>query len=151
MKGSRVLAAVLVLLMIVGPGSSAMAEPILYTIEFVASGAIDNVPFSDEPFVFAGVTDTTTVEAIAEANLAQLVQLVTALSYVSGLVLIIASIFKFKQHKDNPTQFRFAVTVNLPSQLTLPVVRDGALATVTIDSIRNNALELRTRHVAGGL
>lgn len=151
MKGSRVVAAVLVFLMIVGPGSSAMAEPILYTIEFVASGAIDGVPFSDEPFVFAGVTDTTTVEAIAQANLAQLVQLITALSYVSGFVLVIVSIVKFKQHKDNPTQFWFTVDVIPPSQLTLPVVRDGALVTVTIDSIRNNTLELRTRHVAGGL
>ena len=72
MSGRGVLACVLVFLMTVGSVGSAMAEPILYTIEFVASGAVDGVPFSNEPFVFAGVTDTGTVEAIAQANLDQL-------------------------------------------------------------------------------
>jgi len=154
--GSRVLASVLVLLMMVGPWSSAMAEPILYTIEFVASGTVGGVPFADEPFVFAGVTDTGTVEAITQANLDQLAQLITALSYVVGFPVIISSIVKFIQHKSNPVQhpigpFEFAVEISPPSPLTLPVVRDGALVTLTIDSIRNNTLELRSRHVAGGL
>jgi hypothetical protein len=61
-----------------------MAEPILYTIEFVASGSVGGVPFSNEPLVFAGVTDSGTVAAIAQANLAQLQQLIGWLSYIAG-------------------------------------------------------------------
>jgi hypothetical protein len=156
MGGRGVLASVLVLLMIVGPVGSVMAEPILYTIEFVASGAVDGAPFSDEPFVFAGVTDTTTVEAIAQANLDQLAQLITALGYVAGFPFLVASIVKFKEHKNNPVQhpigpFGFAVEISPPSSLTRPIVRDGALVNLTIDSIRDNTIELQTRHVAGGL
>jgi hypothetical protein len=151
MTGSRVVASVLVLLMIVGPWSSAMAEPVLYTIHFVASGTVGGVPFSDEPLTFAGVTDTGTVAAIAQANLAELAQLITSLAFVAGLGFGIAAIAKFKEHKQNPTQLGFAVEVGFPSPLTKSVVRDGELVTLTIDSILNNTLEFRTRHVAGGL
>ena len=151
MRGSRVFASVLVLLMILGPWSSAMAEPVLYTIEFVASGTVGGVPFSDEPLTFAGVTDTGTVAAIAQANLTELAQLITSLGYVAGLGFGIAAIAKFKQHENNPVQHGFAIEVSFPSPLTVPVVRDGELVTLTIDSILNNTLVLRTRHVAGGL
>jgi hypothetical protein len=150
--GSPVLASVLVLLMIAGPWSSAMAEPILYTIEFVASGTVGGVPpFSNEPLVFASVTDTGTVAAIAQANLARLQQLIGSLSYIAGLGFGIASIVKFKQHEDNPTQCGLAVEVTFPSPLTKLVVRDRELVTPAIDSILNNSLEFRTRHVASGL
>jgi hypothetical protein len=151
MMGARIVASVLALLMIAAPWGSATAEPILYTIKFVASGTVGGVPFTDEPFVFAGVTDTDTVTAVVEADPAQLAQLMAALSFVAGFGFIIGAIVKFKQHKDNPTQQWFAVEVSLPSPLTRPIVRDGALATLTIDSILDNTLELRTRHVAGGL
>jgi len=97
------------------------------------------------------VTDTDTVTALTEADITTLKDLIVAIGYVGGFALTIAAIFKFKQHKDNPTQQRFAVQVSLPeSGLTLPVVRDGALKTLTIDSILDNTLELRTHHVAGG-
>src|SRR5262249_18173818 len=140
----RLVAFVLALLMIVGPWSPAMAEPVLYTIDFVASGAVDGVPFSNERFVFAGVTDSGTAEAIGQANLDQLAQVITALGYVVGLPFVIASIVKFKMHKNNPVQhpIGFAVEISPPSQLTRLVVRDGALAMLTIDSILNNTLEL---------
>jgi hypothetical protein len=149
MKGSRVIAAVLVFLTIVGSWGSAMAEPILYTIEFVASGAVDGVPFSNERFVFAGVTDSGTVEAIGQANLDQLAQVIAALGYVVGLPFVITSIVKFKAHKNNPNPVRhpigpfgLAVEISPPSELTRLVVRDGALAMLTIDSILNNTLVL---------
>jgi hypothetical protein len=84
MTGSRVVASVLVLLMIVGPWSSAMADPVLYTIEFVASGTVGGVPFSDEPLRFPGVTDAGTVAAMAQANLAELAQLIASLGFVAA-------------------------------------------------------------------
>jgi hypothetical protein len=155
MKGSRVLAVVLVLLMISAPWSLATAEPVLYTIEFVASGLSSGpqvvTPMADEPLVFAGVTDTATVAAIAQANLTELAQLIASLGYVAGLGFGIAAIVKFKEHKNNPVQHGFAIEVSFPSPLTVPAVRDGELVTLTIDSILNNTLVLRTRHVAGGL
>src|SRR5262245_59705660 len=151
MTGSRIVAVLLVALMIAAPWSSVSADPILYTIKFVASSIVGGVPFSDEPFVFAGVTDTDTVAALIEADPAQLAQLIAALSYVTGFGFLIASIVKFKEHKDNPTQQRFGVEVSLSSPVTIPAVRDGALVSLTIDSILDNRLELRTRHVAGGL
>ena len=151
MTGRRMIAFVLAFLLIAAPWSSATAEPVLYTIKFVASGTVGGVPFSNEPLVFAGVTDTGTVAAIAQANLAQLQQLIGSLSYIAGLGFGIASIVKFKLHKDNPTQFGLAVEVTFPSPLTKLVVRDGELVTLAIDSILNNSLEFRTRHVASGL
>ncbi len=58
MTRRRVVATVLILFMVWGSWSTAMAEPILYTIEFVASGTAGGESFTDEPVVFAGVTDT---------------------------------------------------------------------------------------------
>ena len=142
MTGCRIVACVLALLMIAFPCSSALAaEPVSYAIKFVASGDVDGVPFKDELQVFGGVTDTDTVAAIAEASPAQLAQIIFALGYVVGLPFVIGSIFKFKQHKDNPTQV-FAVEISLPNLLTVPVVRDGGLVTLTIDSIGDNTIEV---------
>ena len=138
----RIAACVLALLIITSPCSSALAaEPVSYAIKFAASGDVDGVPFTDELQVFVGTTDTDTVAALTEATPAQLAQIISALSYVVGLPFVIGSIFKFKQHKDNPTQ-RFAVEVSLPSLLTVPVVRDGELVTLTIDSIGDNTIEV---------
>ena len=93
---------------------STPAEP----FEFVASGTVDGVPFSDEPLTFAGVTDTGTVAAIAQANLPELAQLIAALAYVGGLGLVIASIVEFKKHKQNPQLNGFAVEASFASPLT---------------------------------
>jgi len=139
-----------VLLMIGGPWSSAMAGSILYTIEFVASGTVDSVPLTNERVVIAGVTDTGTATAIAQADLVHLQQLIADLSYSAGLLFTIASIIKFHQHKANPTQLAFAADVSFTSPLTKLVVQDGTLVTLAIDSILDNRIAFRTRHVAGG-
>jgi hypothetical protein len=146
MTGCRIVTVVLVALMITAPSSTALAaEPVLYTINFVASGTVDGVPFTDEPLVFPGVTDTDTVAALVGADPAQLAQLLIALSYVAGFGLFIFSIIKLKAHKDNPQQVDISAEFTFQAPLTLPAVRDGALVTLTIDSILNNTLELRTR------
>jgi hypothetical protein len=36
-------------------------------------------------------------------NLADLAQSLTAISYLAGFAFVLAAIYKFKQHKDNPT------------------------------------------------
>src|SRR5437667_6342616 len=61
-----VVASVLVLFILGGPWRAAMAEPVLYTIEFVASGTVGDEPFVDEPIVVAGVTDTVTIQQIID-------------------------------------------------------------------------------------
>jgi hypothetical protein len=75
---------VLVVLMIAAPLSSATAEPILYAVKCVASATVGGVPFTDEPLVFAGVTDTDT--ALTAADPAQPGHIIAALSSVTGLV-----------------------------------------------------------------
>ena len=105
MTGRHIVACVLAFLVIAAPLSSALAaEPVLYTIKFVASGTVDGVPFTDEPLVFAGVTDTDTVAALAAAAPPQLLQLMQDLALAAGVGLVIVSIFKLKAHFNNPQQ-----------------------------------------------
>ena len=152
MTGYRIVTVVLVAFMITAPSTSALAgEPVLYTINFIASGTVNGVPFTDEPLVFAGVTDTDTVAALASADTAHLSQLLVALSFVAGLGFIAASFVKEKNHRENPQQVQLSAEVSFAAPLTLPAVRDGALVTLTIDSILNNTIELSTGQVAGGL
>ena len=152
MTGRHIIACVLAFLVIAAPLSSALAaEPVLYTIKFAASGTVDGVPFTDEPLVFPGVTDTDTVAALAVAAPPQLTQLIQDLALAAGVGLIIVSIFKIKAWHNNPPQTVLGLPVFLAASLVLPAVRDGALVTLTIDSILNNTVEFSTRRVAGGL
>ena len=43
-------------------------------------------------------------EAPTSDILAELAEAITAISYIGGLAFVVAAVFKFKQHKDNPTQ-----------------------------------------------
>ena len=56
-----------------------------------------------------------TVSANIYGNLTNLSKLITAGSYIAGLGFAIASIMKFKAHKDNPTQ----VPVGTPAALVM--------------------------------
>jgi intracellular multiplication protein IcmD len=40
-------------------------------------------------------------------------QLIIASAYIGGFILVIAAVFKFKQHKDNPTQIPMGTPVAL--------------------------------------
>jgi Holliday junction resolvasome RuvABC DNA-binding subunit len=54
-----------------------------------------------------GLLTGTTAEATRVSTrdiLAELAEAITAISYIGGLAFVVAAIFKFKQHKDNPTQ-----------------------------------------------
>lgn len=48
------------------------------------------------------------VAATAKSNLSDLAQLITAGSYVAGMGFGVASITKFKAHKDNPQQIHIS-------------------------------------------
>ena len=148
MTRSRVVATVLVFFMVCGPWSRAMAETVLYTIEFVASGTVGTKSFADEPFVFAGVTDSQTIDQLNAAityTPSDVPKLVSALSVVAGLAFIAASFFKFHQHKQNPPQLWLEIEMSFAPPLTRPVLRDGSLATLSIDSIQYGRLQLRTQ------
>ena len=54
-----------------------------------------------------GPTSTTGIGGLADnitSQFAQIGKLMIAISYIAGVAFAIAAIFKFKQHKDNPTQ-----------------------------------------------
>lgn len=67
----------------------------------------------------AGETTTAPAGGIAslannlKGNFGALAQLITAGSYVAGFGFILASIFKFKSHKDNPTQIPVGTPIAL--------------------------------------
>jgi len=166
MTATRLVAAALALLMIAGPWSTALGakpkrpatpEPMLYTISFVGSGSADGVPFTDEPLQFAGVTDTDTVAALVDAatevDPATIQQIISALCAAEGIVLAVIAIIELVRHNKNRPdgQAKLLVTIILDGVQTLPIVRDGALVTLTIDSVRENRVELRVREVPRGL
>jgi len=158
MTGIRLVAFVLTLLVIAAPLHSAgSTEPVLYTIKFVAFGTADGVPFTDEPLVLAGMTDTDTVATLAAADPkidpATIQKIISALSTVAGVVLFAVALFELKQHVKTHAQGQSHIlaAIILAGQPIVPVVRDGAQVTLAIDSIRDNTIELDFPHVAGGL
>ena len=56
------------------------------------------------------------IATTVNAQLEQIAQLVAQVAFVAGMLFFVAAIFKFKQHKDNPTQ----VPVGTP--LTMVVI-----------------------------
>jgi hypothetical protein len=156
----RIVACVLALLMSAAPWSvaqGAKSKPVLYTISLVASGTADGVPFTDEPLQLAGVTDTDTVAALtdaaAEIDPATLQKIISALCAAEGIFLTVVSIILFHEHMQhhNNGRPRLLVTIILDGLQTLPVVRGGDLVTLTIDSVRQNRVEVRFRDLPPGL
>jgi len=62
---------------------------------------------------FAAVSGIGSVAATVTGNFANLARLITAASYVAGLALAVGAIFKFKAHKDNPTQIPIGTPIAL--------------------------------------
>lgn len=71
---------------------------------------------------------------------------------MEGIILFALAIIAINRHvKVGGGQAKILAAVILDGVQTLPVVRDGALVTLTIDSVRDNRAELRFHHVPGGL
>lgn len=62
---------------------------------------------------FAVTGDLASLSSTVYTNFANLSKLITAGSYIAGLGFSIASIMKFKAHKDNPTQVQIGTPVAL--------------------------------------
>jgi hypothetical protein len=154
MTGRRLVALVLVLLMVAVPWSSALAamskpiQPVLYTISFVASGTADGVPFDDQTITLAGVTDTDTVAALRDAadevDPATIQKIISAVCTAAGIILFAIGIYQIIQHSKHRAdgQAKILATIILDGLQILPVVRDGELVTLTVESIRDNHIEI---------
>jgi intracellular multiplication protein IcmD len=66
-------------------------------------GALMTVAIAPDVFAQGSATIGSLAENIT-GSFTQLGQLILAISFVAGLGFTMAAIFKFKQHKDNPTQ-----------------------------------------------
>jgi len=67
-------------------------------------------------FTGYALADNVTLGTLAEnvtKSFQQLGKLMTATAYISGFGFAIAGIFKFKQHKDNPTQIPMGAPISL--------------------------------------
>jgi len=62
---------------------------------------------------FAQVTDLSGVAKQMTSTFGQLAQLITAIAYIAGMGFGMASILKFKAHKDNPTQIPIGTPIAL--------------------------------------
>ncbi|MDR3492500.1 MAG: type IV secretion protein IcmD [Gammaproteobacteria bacterium] len=72
--------------------------------------------FSVGTVAFAAASGTAGIGSIASnvtGNLTSIAKLITALSYVMGMAMAVASIVKFKAHKDNPTQVPIGTPIAL--------------------------------------
>jgi intracellular multiplication protein IcmD len=78
------------------------------------------------------MSDSTNIGSISSqitSNYSSLAQLITAGSYVAGSAFAIASLAKFKGHKDNPTQVPigtpFAMEAVAAALLFIPSITGG--------------------------
>ena len=71
---------------------------------------------SDFAFAAAATAPAGGIGSLADnvrGNFGALAELITAGSYIAGFGFILASIFKFKSHKDNPTQIPIGTPIAL--------------------------------------
>jgi intracellular multiplication protein IcmD len=67
-------------------------------------------------FAFADTASHTGIGQLAyniTQSFTDIGQLIIASAYIGGFILVIAAVFKFKQHKDNPTQIPMGTPVAL--------------------------------------
>ena len=175
MTRRRALAPIVALSLLAATAGQAAATPITYTLGLSASGVVDGRPFTDEPAKVQLRADTADVSTGPDGT-----TLTVDCSHggctglVAGIGFGIASIVKFKQHKDNPTQItvtvvgknierlflakpRFAtyklgtpigpieVPVAFKAPLTVHVTVNGRPSTVTINSIAGNRVRFEAK------
>jgi hypothetical protein len=126
MRARSVTATLLVLALLAAETRAAQATPIVYSLEFVASGRLGSRPFRNQPVVLTVFTDTEPVSiddipTYVENADERLVQALAAVSAIAGLGFVLAAFFKFHQHKQNPPQ---QVTIQLGGT---PGVADGTV------------------------
>ena len=83
------------------------SRKVLLFIVGVVCSCVGTMVFADSGIGIAAVANT------AKSNLGALAQLITAGSYVGGMGFGVASITKFKAHKDNPQQIHISQPIAL--------------------------------------
>lgn len=91
----------------------------------------------------AGPSGVGAVAAKITGNLANIARLITALSYVIGMALVVASLVKFKAHKDNPTQ------IPIGTPIALLFVGAALIFVPTVFSVGGGTLFGQSGKVAG--
>jgi intracellular multiplication protein IcmD len=62
---------------------------------------------------FADTQNLSSVATTITASFSDLAKLITAIAYIAGLGFAVGAIFKFKSHKDNPTQIPIGAPITL--------------------------------------
>jgi intracellular multiplication protein IcmD len=60
--------------------------------------------YASHAYAQGTVTDIKSLHSTVTGQFQSVIKLMFAVAYLAGFAFVIASIFKFKQHKDNPTQ-----------------------------------------------
>jgi intracellular multiplication protein IcmD len=86
-----------------------------------------------------GTVSTTSIATSVTSSYAHLTSLITSSSYLAGLGFSVASIMKFKQHNDNPTQIPIGTPIALiyvsAALLYLPTVLGTANAAAVEEKV----------------
>ncbi len=104
--------------------------------------AVSSLFFMDSAFAASGSdAPSGSIGALAEnvvESFSSLAKLITAGAYVAGMGFVLGAIFKFKAHKDNPTQIPIGTPIALlfigAAMLFLPNVMTTAGTTVFTSS-----------------
>lgn len=104
MQHRRPIAAIAVAAMVAGAAQPATARLIAYTVTFTASGSVAGQPFTDREVKLAYLGDTKLVSVDRGTGGASVAPIIAAGSLIAGLGFVVAALFKFHQHKQNPSQ-----------------------------------------------
>lgn len=88
--------------------------------------------------------DLGTVATQITSNFGAVAKLITAMAYIGGLGFALASIMKFKQHKDNPTQ------IPIGTPITLVFIAAALMFLPTVFEVAGTSI-FGTAATAGGL
>lgn len=108
---------------------------------FLSVAAVCSLFFIDSAFAQSGDAPSGSIGALAEnvvGSFSSLAKLITAGAYVAGMGFVLGAIFKFKAHKDNPTQIPIGTPIALlfigAAMLFLPNVMSTAGTTIFTSS-----------------
>jgi intracellular multiplication protein IcmD len=97
-------------------------------LEVTAQQSYVVLPPASNASASASAVDIGEIATTVTTNMTNLTKLITGSSYIAGLAFSLGSIFKFKQHKDNPTQVPLGTPVALivvaAALLFLPTILD---------------------------
>jgi hypothetical protein len=116
----RGIAPIIALALLASTAGEAWAKPVTYRLGFVASGVADGKPFTDEEVEVRLKADTSQVTVTPDVTTLTLDCSPSLCGgYIAGIGFGIASIYKFRQHKKNPTEIKVQVSGRNNANVTL--------------------------------